>query len=57
MIQIVFKGKFSFDDSNSSDFIKDVEDLVVKHKGTYVGMISRFQFDDCEIIEDEEDNN
>lgn len=57
MIQIVFRGKFSFDDKTSSDFIKDVEELVVKHKGSYEGTITRFQFDDCEIIEDETDND
>lgn len=57
MIQIVFKGKFSFDDSKASEFIKDIEKLITTHGGNYEGVITRFQFDDCEVIEDETDNN
>ena len=57
MIQIVFKGKFTFDDENASSFIKDVENLIKQHNGEYMGIINRFQFDDCEIIEDETNNN
>lgn len=57
MIQIVFKGKFSFDNSKASEFIKDIEKLIATHGGNYEGAITSFQFDDCEVIEDETDNN
>lgn len=57
MIQIVFKGKFSFDDSEAPAFIKDIEKLIATHGGSYEGAITSFQFDDCEVVEDETDNN
>lgn len=57
MIQITFRGKFTFDEESSLKFIEDVENLIVKHKGIYEGAITRFQFEDCEIIEDVANND
>jgi hypothetical protein len=57
MIQIIFKGKFELEEKNSSAFIQDIENLLKKHNCTFYGSINSFQFDDCEIIADEETTN
>ena len=56
MTEIIFKGKISVPE-NEDLFLKDFDALLGSHSASFHGSIKAYQFDDCEIISDEEAGN
>lgn len=55
ILDLVFKGKVTISLEKEKDFLKDFEDLLVKHDGYFDGTIKSYEFDECEIVEEVEE--
>lgn len=55
ILDLVFKGKITIALEEEKDFLKDFEDLLVKHNAQFNGTIRSYEFDECEIIEEVEE--
>lgn len=51
MTDIIFEGKIVVKDNCLDTFLKELDDLLKRHKATYVGNIRSCHFEDCEVIE------
>lgn len=56
MTEIVFKGTISIPE-NEDLFLRDFDALLGAHNASFHGTVKAYQFDDCEIISDEEAGN
>jgi hypothetical protein len=56
MIDLVLKGKITFKGSEDK-FLEDFGKFLDSHQATFDGTYRVYQFDDCEIISDEETGN
>lgn len=57
MTDLIFKGKVSLENKQRDNFIRAFNDLLVSYNAQFSGEVKSFEFDDCEIIEDEETSN
>ena len=57
MTDLIFKGKVSLENKQRDSFIRAFNDLLVSYNAQFSGEVKSFEFDDCEIIEDEETSN
>ncbi len=54
MTDLIFKGKVSLKNIQRDNFVRAFNDLLTKYDATFSGEVKSFEFDECEIIEDEE---
>lgn len=57
MIDIILKGKISISSENRDKFLRAFDDLLVQNNATYIGTVKSYEFDEVEIVEDEETDN
>lgn len=55
ILDLVFKGKITISLEKEKDFLKDFEDLLIKHDAYFDGTVKSYEFDECEIIEEVEE--
>lgn len=55
ILDLAFKGKVTLSSEKEQDFLKDFEDLLVKHEAYFDGTIRSYEFDECEIVEEIEE--
>lgn len=56
MVDLVIKGEISIP-GNEDAFCKDFDMILGKHQARFNGTIKVYQFDDCEVVSDEETGN
>ena len=57
MLDVIFKGRVTLDKEQKDEFLRNFQDILNKHNAQFFGECSIFEFDDCEIITDEENND
>ena len=55
ILDLAFKVKVTLPLENEQNFLKDFEDLLVKHEAYFDGTIRSYEFDECEIVEEIEE--
>lgn len=55
ILDLAFKGKVTLPLEKEQNFLKDFEDLLVKHEAYFDGIIRSYEFDECEIVEEIEE--
>lgn len=57
MVDIIIHGKATFQKEQVQEFLKDLDALFVKYETRFHGNIQSYEFEECELIIDEETNN
>lgn len=57
MIDLVLKGKICFPENNEDEILRDFDIFLAEHKAHFDGTARVYQFDNCEIVSDEEAGN
>lgn len=57
MTDLIFNGKITISSDKRDEFLRSFNDLLASNNLQFNGTVNAYEFDDCEIIEDEENSN